>query len=158
MDHAGPLTALASTTDFDCIASCARGWPPCPLRSEKRQRGQTTGLTQTRTSRRASSLGSLTDHAGPSTALASTMDLGCFTSCARGWPPCLIQRGKRHRGQSTGLTQTRTSRRASSLGSHPHRAGPSTAVASTMDLSCFIRAGLLACYESKKGNALKPRA
>ena len=37
MGHAGPSTGQTSTTDIDCFTSCARGWPPCPLRSEKRQ-------------------------------------------------------------------------------------------------------------------------
>ena len=43
MCHAGPSTNPASNTDIDYCTSCARGWPPCPLRSEKRQGGKNSG-------------------------------------------------------------------------------------------------------------------
>ena len=43
MCYAGPSTGQASTTDIDCFTSCARGWPPCPLRGEKRQGGKNSG-------------------------------------------------------------------------------------------------------------------
>ena len=101
-----------------------QGLASLPAAKRKRQLGKSTGPNRTRTSRRASSLGSLTDVAGPSSALALTTDLDCCTSCARGWPPCPLRSEKRQGGKT----------QAPPTMGH---AGPSTGQASTTDIDCF---------------------
>ncbi len=79
----GPLLLLHRLRTL--TASCARGWPPCQLRIKKKGKEVKTQAPPTM------------DHAGPSTAPASTTGIDCFTSCARGWLPCPLRRGKKAR-------------------------------------------------------------
>jgi hypothetical protein len=87
----GAVTTTATVTSYgiDRLA-----WIIIRSTHPRKARRGHMGPSRTRTSRRASSLASRMDHAGPSTVLASTMDLDCFTSCAGDWPPCPLRSEK----------------------------------------------------------------
>ena len=160
-DNAGPSTALASATDFDCFTSCTTGLAALPARSGNRQGCKNTGpqlllhRLQTSTARLAHRRTML----DPRLLLPRLRTSTASHHTRRGWQPCPLRSGIRSGGKSTGpqlllhrlrtstarlahrqtmldprllLHRLRTSSATDfdcSLGSSTDNAGPSTALA-----------------------------